>query len=237
AEVTNATGYRVYRKVSGGSWSQIGTVSSGSTVSYTDTTASSGTSYIYTVRAVYTTSSGTILSGFNSTGVTCIRLSNPSLTSATASSSGITVKWSAVTGAKGYRVYRKVSGGSWKQIATISSSATLSYTDNSGLLSGTTYIYTVRAVSGSYLSYYNTSGVSAKATVSSTPTLVNYVTTGMLNYRTGPGTSYSLAGTFAAGATVQVVDGESYDVNGTIWYRVYVNGSYYYCSSNYLTKA
>ncbi|MCD7735261.1 MAG: SH3 domain-containing protein, partial [Clostridiales bacterium] len=68
-------------------------------------------------------------------------------------------------------------------------------------------------------------------------TLVNYVTTGMLNYRTGPGSSYSLAGTFASGATVKVVDGESYDVSGTIWYRVYVNGSYYYCSSKYLTKA
>ncbi|MCD8381463.1 MAG: SH3 domain-containing protein [Clostridiales bacterium] len=237
AKVTNATGYRVYRKVSGGSWSQIGTVSSGSTVSYTDTSAASGTTYIYTVRAVYTTSSGTILSGYDSTGVTCIRLSNPSLTSATATSSGITVKWAGVTGAKGYRVYRKVSGGSWSRIATISSSATLSYTDNTGLISGTTYIYTVRAVSGSYLSYYNSTGVSAKATASSTPTLVDYVTTGMLNYRTGPGTSYTLAGTFASGATVKVVDGESYDVSGTVWYRVYVNGSYYYCSSQYLKKA
>ncbi|MCD7881452.1 MAG: Ig-like domain-containing protein, partial [Clostridiales bacterium] len=165
--VSGATSYRVYRKTSGGDWSRIAIVTS---TSYTDTTAVSGTTYIYTVRAY--NSAG--LSGYSSTGVTCIRLSNPSLSSATASSSGITVKWGAVTGATGYRVYRKVSGGSWERIATLSGNSAVSYTDTS-VTSGTTYIYTVRAVSGSYLSYYNTSGVSAKAagttTAPSTPTL------------------------------------------------------------------
>ncbi|MCC8182242.1 MAG: Ig-like domain-containing protein [Clostridiales bacterium] len=221
--VSGADSYRVYRKVSGSGWSQIGTSTS---TSYTDTTAASGTTYIYTVRAV----SGSALSGYDSTGITCIRLSTPSLTSATATSSGITVKWGAVTGAKGYRVYRKVSGSGWSRIANISSGSTVSYTDTTGT-AGTTYYYTVRAVNGSTLSGYNGSGVSAKMGAVS---YVSYVTICKLNYRSGAGTSYTIKGTLSSGTTVQVVSGESYTVSGVVWYRAYINGSYYYVSSQYL---
>ncbi|MBQ9166381.1 MAG: SH3 domain-containing protein, partial [Oscillospiraceae bacterium] len=214
-------------------WTKIAALSSSGTTSYKDTNVSSGTTYYYTVRATY----GSAASRYSTTGVSRLYLSVPTLKSAAASSDSIKVTWEAVTGAAGYTVWRKVPGGSWSKIATISSGSTTSYTDSSNLTSGTTYYYTVRATKSGTLSYYNTTGISATFGSSSSVTLVNYVTTGNINYRTGPGTNYSLAGTVAAGTTVKVVAGESYDVNGTPWYRIYINGGYYYMSSRYLTKA
>ena len=60
-------------------------------------------------------------------------------------------------GATGYYVYRKNSSGSWTRIATISGGSTLSYTDKSAK-TGQKYTYTVKAVSGSYTSYYDYDG-------------------------------------------------------------------------------
>ena len=66
--------------------------------------------------------------------------------------------WGKVTGATGYNVYRKVTGGSWSRIATVKSGSTVTYT-NKSLSSKKTYYYTVRAYNGSYLSSYVSSGI------------------------------------------------------------------------------
>jgi fibronectin type 3 domain-containing protein len=51
-KITGAGGYYVYRKASGvKSWTLLKKITSGSTVSYTDTKAKSGTTYYYTVKA------------------------------------------------------------------------------------------------------------------------------------------------------------------------------------------
>ncbi len=152
-KVTGAAGYYVYRKTSGGSWTKIATIPSGSIVSYIDGKAVSGTTYIYTVKAY----SGSYTSNYNTTGKTIKRLTNPTLSSVTNAASGVTFKWGKVTGAAGYYVYRKTSGGSWTKIATITSGSTLSYTDTKAA-NGKTYAYTVKAYSGSYTSSYNTTG-------------------------------------------------------------------------------
>ncbi len=189
--VSGASGYRVYRKTSGGSWSSIGTTTS---TSYTDSEVKIGTKYYYTVRAYkgdWSTASANQFkapywSDHNSSGVSATgngALSTPSLKSATASNGTITVKWSSVSGASGYRVYRKTSGGSWKSLGNTTST---SYTDDSDLTVGTKYYYTVRAYKGewstasanqflgAYWSDYNSSGVSASAVSElSTPTLVS----------------------------------------------------------------
>ena len=225
--ISGAQNYRIYRKTSGTNWNKIADVK---TVSYTDTSAISGTTYFYTVRAV----SGSSISGYNTSGLSICYLKTPTLTSASAASSGITVKWEKISGAKGYYIYRKTSGSGWSRVGQVNSGSTVSYLDNSSLTSSATYIYTVRAYSGSSLSSFVSTGVSAKAVSNSN--LINYVTTGMLNYRTGPGSNYSLAGTLDEGKTVQVVSGSGVDVNGTIWYKIYYNGSYYYMSSKFLKK-
>ena len=152
-KITGAKGYYVYRKTTGG-WTKIATVTSGSTLSYTDKSAKSGTTYTYTVRAYG--DNGT--SGYYS-GSKLLFLATPKLTKVTAQSGKITVTFGKVTGAKSYNVYRKTSTGSWTKIGTTTSG---SYTDKTAK-KGTTYCYTVRAVNGSYMSNYNSSGLKVKA--------------------------------------------------------------------------
>ena len=142
SRVTGATGYIVYRKSGSGSWGRIADIKSGSTVSYTDTTAASGTTYTYTVRAY----NGSTMGDWHSTK-SVKRLSDPKLTSASKVSGGINVRWTKVTGATGYIVYRKSGSGSWGRIADIKSGSTVNYTDRTAK-AGTTYTYTVRAYNG-----------------------------------------------------------------------------------------
>lgn len=72
-------------------------------------------------------------------------LKTPELISAKAnSSSSITVKWNAVDGAEGYRIFRKTDNSQWKKVKTITNSTTLSY-KNTKLSMGVKYYYTVRA--------------------------------------------------------------------------------------------
>ena len=60
--VKGATSYYVYRKTVNSSWTRIAVVSGNANVSYLDKTAKKGTTYTYTVRAVY----GSTTSYFNS---------------------------------------------------------------------------------------------------------------------------------------------------------------------------
>lgn len=160
--VKGASAYRVYRKTSNGSWKRI--INSTKSTSYIDkSTLSSGTKYLYTVRAI----KGSDLSYYDTKGVTELKLSNPSLSKAESTASGIKITWKSVKGADHYRVYRRTSGGSWLRL--VDSTTATSYTDKSSLSSGTKYIYTVRAFTGSDWSWYN-SGISI--TKLSTPTLV-----------------------------------------------------------------
>ncbi len=65
-KVTGATGYIVYRKTGNGGWQKIATVTGNSKVSYLDKTAKKGTTYTYTVKAYY----GTSTSAYNTKGLT-----------------------------------------------------------------------------------------------------------------------------------------------------------------------
>lgn len=132
SSVDDATGYTVWRKTTG-SWSKIATLSSGTTTSYTDTTTASGTTYTYTVRATC----GSVVSSYDSKGLTTLYLDTPTLSSAFNVLAGVRVTWGAVSTGKGYTVWRK-STGSWSKIATISSASTTTYTDTTAK-SGTSY--------------------------------------------------------------------------------------------------
>ena len=142
SQVTGATGYIVYRKGAGKGWARIADIKDGSTVNYTDTTAASGTTYTYTVRAY----NKDTMSDWNSTK-SLMRISDTTLTGASNITSGVQVKWSMVTGATGYIVYRKGAGKGWGRIADIKSGSIVSYTDKTAA-SSTTYTYTVRAYNG-----------------------------------------------------------------------------------------
>ena len=155
--------YRRYVKSDGSlsSWTPLTNAATGST--YKDSPSASGYKYIYTVRC--SNGSGPI-SYFDGNGVGAYFLKNPELVTPFVKKGAIQVKWKYVDGAKGYAIYRKVSGHAWTKIATVNSATTLTYADyasKSQLVPGEKYIYTVRAINGSYMSGWNANGITATA--------------------------------------------------------------------------
>ena len=163
--VTNASGYRIYRKSASTDWQVIGTSDETKYIDEEDHV--SGNTYTYTVQAYTGTYEEAIAqegnkdywSSYNTTGISEFYLDIPSLLSVKNATTGVTVKWSKVNGATSYRVYRKASGSDadWKLLKTVSST---SYTDKSSLTKGIKYLYTVKACKGSDRSYFDTNGIS-----------------------------------------------------------------------------
>lgn len=149
-KVKGAAGYYVYRKTGNGSWKRLKDTKG---TSYTDTTAKSGTTYSYSVKAY----SGSIKStSTNSRKIKC--LSQPSVKLSN-TSKGVKISWGKVKGAAGYYVYRKTPGGKWTKLKT---STGTSYTDKT-VKKGKTYYYTVKAYSGkTYSSYVTTKKIKRK---------------------------------------------------------------------------
>ena len=166
-KATGADGYKIYRATSkSGKYSAIKTVTSASTLSYTNTGLTTGKTYYYKVRA-YTTINGSKVYGSYSSVVSAKpSLSKPSLY-LSAGSKKAYIKWSKISGASGYEIYRASSKkGYYSKIKTITSGKTTSYT-NSKLTRKKTYYYKVRAyryVSGKkvYSSYSSVKYVKVK---------------------------------------------------------------------------
>ncbi len=151
-KVAGATQYNVYRRTASTDWVRIAVVSG---TSYVDSTAKSGTGYIYVVRA----RNGKTLSSYIGTGINILFLATPDVKTAKAATNGVTVTWAKVSGAKAYRVYRRVPGGKWEILANVNGSVS-SFKDKTAK-SGVTYIYTVKAFNGSFTSAYE-AGVKIK---------------------------------------------------------------------------
>ena len=153
-KVAGADGYAVYRKSGGSGWNRIATVDGGSKVSYADTTTSHGTAYTYTVRAVR----GKYASYYQSAGKSVTYVKTPVMKTLQNTEQGIKFTWNALSGVDSYVVYRKGAGDSgWTKLDTVTGT---SYTDKSGLKSGATYLYTLRARKGEAVSGYHTAGYS-----------------------------------------------------------------------------
>ena len=159
-----ADNYRIYRKAkSTDSWSYVATVTG---TSYLDTTAKAGITYRYTIRANY----GGVYSSYKSSGWAVRRLTTPTLKAAKNGNGYISVTWGKVTGATGYRVYRKENNASaWTYLGNVYST---SYKDTN-VKNKATYTYTVRAFYGSSLSTFNSKGVSVKYLTTPTVTVAN----------------------------------------------------------------
>ncbi|MGM9538919.1 MAG: GH25 family lysozyme [Candidatus Onthomonas sp.] len=147
--VAGAKQYIIYRKTAGTGWSRLSIVDG---LTYTDATAVSGTTYIYTLRA----SADGQLSLYNTTGYACLRLENPELNLAEQTSTGVRVSWNPVSGADGYRIYRKTEGTGWKLLGCVS---TTRFVDTDSLTESALYHYTVRAYSEKTLGSYDTVGL------------------------------------------------------------------------------
>ncbi len=228
-KVNGATGYKIYRKVKGGSWSVVKTASSTAT-SYTDTAAPSGKYLYYAVKAV----NGSYVSDYDTHGLNYLKTPVASVKNI---SSGVKISWGKVSGATSYYVYRKAgSASSWSKIATTKSTA---YTDKN-VKSGTTYKYCVRAVNSSVKSKYGSTSYE-KIRFLSAPKLENIKSTksgitiywddvkgasGYVIYRKAGSGSYKKLATVSGKSTVKYVD-KSAKKGTTYSYRVYAKYSSY----------
>ncbi len=151
--VSGATGYHVYRRGAGStSWLYLGTVK---TPYFTDKTATSGAYWRYTVKTVFYK----VTSGFDPNGLYLKYVATPKLTGISNLSAGVNIKWNAVGGATGYRVYRRGAGQTtWTYLGTVT---TTNFTDRN-VVKNNYYRYTVRAVSGNIYSAFDTNGLVIK---------------------------------------------------------------------------
>jgi predicted chitinase len=164
--VSGAHGYEVYRATTKtGTYSNVKTITSGSTVSYNNTSLTTGKTYYYKVRAYRVISGKKVYSSFSSITSAVPVLAAPSKISLSkASSTAIKVYWTKVSEASGYEIYRSTQKtGTYTNIKTITSPSTINYT-NTSLQKGKTYYYKVRA--------YKV--VSGKKVYSSYTTIVSY---------------------------------------------------------------
>ncbi len=148
--------YYVYRTSSAsGTYTKIATTSN---CYYTDTGLTSGTTYYYKIVAA-NASSTTEYSIFKTVKPAVVN-TPVFYYSCVESSTSVTIRWSYISNATKYYVYRSTSSsGTYIKIATTTKTT---YTDT-GLDSGTTYYYKIRAYNGStYSSYSNSKIVTPK---------------------------------------------------------------------------
>ena len=141
--------YRIYRKTKNTGWKRIGTSDSGS---FTDTTAESGISYTYTLRAL--DAENNFVSYCNG-GKSVTYVKAPTINKIENTATGSKISWGKCSGASKYRVYY-LKNKSWKALGT---TASTSYTHNKPV-NGTTYTYTVRCLDskGKFVSGYDKNG-------------------------------------------------------------------------------
>ncbi|MCH5304819.1 MAG: Ig-like domain-containing protein [Ruminococcus sp.] len=127
---------------------------SGKKIKYTDDNLSPGATYKFKVKAVVKKKSSAYTKP-----ATIVYLDKPQLSAEELlDMNGITLTWSKVKGAKGYRIYRSLkSQNSYKKIATIKSGSTKTYLDKTVKDSKTptrinSYKYYIKAYNGNYSS-------------------------------------------------------------------------------------
>ena len=153
-KVNGADSYEIYRKTGSGSYKKIGTTTK---TYYTDKNASSGKKYYYVVKAVEKKEKSVY-----SKSLSILHLADTTLKTPSSTKSGVTLKWSKVTGAEGYMVYRKTGSGSYSKIATVKGNSKVTYTDKSAK-KGKKYTYKVKAYkSKTYSAYSNTKTITDK---------------------------------------------------------------------------
>ena len=140
AAVAGASKYEVYRSGSkDGTYTLLGTTTN---LNYTDSKANAGYIYYYKVKAV---NANSIKSNYSATVAATCHCARPVVKPDYLISTGKPyIKWTAVSGASKYYVYRSgSSNGTYKYVGTTTAT---NYTDNKAN-AGYTYYYKVKAVS------------------------------------------------------------------------------------------
>ena len=138
-------GYKVYRRLAGATkWTLISGTTPITTASYTDLTPGTGDSYEFAVAAVDKAGNASAnTAAMKITTVDKTAPAQPAGLTVTDAADGNSLAWTAVSGAKTYKVYRSASaGGTYTSIGTATGVA---YSDTTAA-DGTTYFYAVSAL-------------------------------------------------------------------------------------------
>ena len=151
-KVVGASKYRLLVEQAG-TWVTVGETSG---TAYTYTKATSGNTYTFTILAL--DASGKALSNEYAATKSIVYIAAPKLIAAETGESGIVFSWEAVSGAAGYRVYRKTATSYW---VVLSDTTSTSYVD-ANYKTGVKYTYTVRCIdeADKLVSGYDTNGKS-----------------------------------------------------------------------------
>ena len=127
--VNGASGYRIYRSTSKtGTYKLVKTITSGTTVSYINSSLSCGTTYYYKIRAFREVNGVKYFGSYASIVSRQAKPAKPTVTLSRYSSSKIKVSWKQKAGASGYVIYRSTSkSGTYSKIKTITSGKTTRY--------------------------------------------------------------------------------------------------------------
>ncbi len=121
-KVENATLYRVYRKEKDGKFEYLGSTKR---LFFTDKTAKSGTKYYYAVRAKKSKGKS-----YMSDEMSIYYLEDPVFKTPTITKKGISLNWTKVPGAEGYRILRRTAGSEeFETIKTIKDVSKINYVD------------------------------------------------------------------------------------------------------------
>ena len=137
--VSGAEKYYLYKKTSGSEWKKIATTEN---IRYVDKDVKFGKTYYYMLKAY----GNGVTSKYYSDGWKCKYAPGvPVISKVTNSADTIKIKWGSVSGADGYKLYRKAENESkYKEIAKIKGT---SYTDKN-VKKGVKYTYTVKSYKG-----------------------------------------------------------------------------------------
>ncbi|QOV88077.1 fibronectin type III domain-containing protein [Humisphaera borealis] len=151
------TAYTIERSANAGStWSTLTTAVAANATTYTDTTATEETAYLYRIRATNAAGSS---ANVTSASVTTLPAAPADVVATSESSDTISLSWTDVSSAEsGYKIERQIeSSGNWVQIATVGGNVT-SYVDPT-CDESVAYEYRVRATSGPRNSAYSNTTV------------------------------------------------------------------------------
>ena len=154
-KISGASGYKIYRSTSAdGTYKRVKNITSASTLTYTDSGLTAGTTYYYKIRAYRTVDGKKGYSEYSK--LLDVMPTLDKVKDFKAAPTGddekgsIELTWSKVTGATGYTIARSTSKqGTYKEVRVIDSGDTLSCTD-SKLTFGETYYYQISATRNNY---------------------------------------------------------------------------------------